>query len=301
MIELGKKQTLTVVKTVDFGVYLAEKDDKEGKDSVLLPAKQVPAGTKAGDELTVFIYKDSKDRLIATTREPMLQVGQTAVLKVSQVTRIGAFLNWGLEKDLLLPYHEQTTRMQEGKDVLVALYIDKSQRLCATMKVYHYLSTRTPYVVGDQVKGRVYEISGNFGVFVAVDDKYSALIPAREAAGKYRPGEILDLRVTEVKEEIVHQQVIRSEYISEDFVQTIKYLKVNNKEEINVKMNPKDLGELVLSVIDEFAGVLPFDDKASPEVIKREFGLSKNAFKRAIGHLLKEGKIEIKERRIYKK
>lgn len=279
MIELGKKQTLTVVKIVDFGVYLAEKDDKEGKDSVLLPAKQVPAGTKAGDELTVFIYKDSKDRLIATTREPMLQVGQTAVLKVSQVTRIGAFLNWGLEKDLLLPYHEQTTRMQEGKDVLVALYIDKSQRLCATMKVYHYLSTRTPYVVGDQVKGRVYEISGNFGVFVAVDDKYSALIPAREAAGKYRPGEILDLRVTEVKEDG----------------------KMNVTDRQKAYLQIEEDAESVLSVIDEFAGVLPFDDKASPEVIKREFGLSKNAFKRAIGHLLKEGKIEIKERRIYKK
>ena len=279
MIELGKKQTLTVVKTVDFGVYLAEKDDKEGKDSVLLPAKQVPAGTKAGDELTVFIYKDSKDRLIATTREPMLQVGQTAVLKVSQVTRIGAFLNWGLEKDLLLPYHEQTTRMQEGKDVLVALYIDKSQRLCATMKVYHYLSTRTPYVVGDQVKGRVYEISGNFGVFVAVDDKYSALIPAREAAGKYRPGEILDLRVTEVKED--------------------GKMNVTDRQKAYLQIEAD--AESVLSVIDEFAGVLPFDDKASPEVIKREFGLSKNAFKRAIGHLLKEGKIEIKERRIYKK
>ena len=279
MIELGKKQTLTVVKTVDFGVYLAEKDDKEGKDSVLLPAKQVPAGTKAGDELTVFIYKDSKDRLIATTREPMLQVGQTAVLKVSQVTRIGAFLNWGLEKDLLLPYHEQTTRMQEGKDVLVALYIDKSQRLCATMKVYHYLSTRTPYVVGDQVKGRVYEISGNFGVFVAVDDKYSALIPAREAAGKYRPGEILDLRVTEVKEDG----------------------KMNVTDRQKAYLQIEEDAESVLSVIDEFAGVLPFDDKASPEVIKREFGLSKNAFKRAIGHLLKEGRIEIKERRIYKK
>ena len=279
MIELGKKQTLTVVKTVDFGVYLAEKDDKEGKDSVLLPAKQVPAGTKAGDELTVFIYKDSKDRLIATTREPMLQVGQTAVLKVSQVTRIGAFLNWGLEKDLLLPYYEQTTRMQEGKDVLVALYIDKSQRLCATMKVYHYLSTRTPYVVGDQVKGRVYEISGNFGVFVAVDDKYSALIPAREAAGKYRPGEILDLRVTEVKEDG----------------------KMNVTDRQKAYLQIEEDAESVLSVIDEFAGVLPFDDKASPEVIKREFGLSKNAFKRAIGHLLKEGKIEIKERRIYKK
>ena len=277
MIELGKKQTLTVVKTVDFGVYLAEKDDKEGKDSVLLPAKQVPAGTKAGDELTVFIYKDSKDRLIATTREPMLQVGQTAVLKVSQVTRIGAFLNWGLEKDLLLPYHEQTTRMQEGKDVLVALYIDKSQRLCATMKVYHYLSTRTPYVVGDQVKGRVYEISGNFGVFVAVDDKYSALIPAREAAGKYRPGEILDLRVTEVKEDG----------------------KMNVTDRQKAYLQIEEDAESVLSVIDEFAGVLPFDDKASPEVIKREFGLSKNAFKRAVGHLMKEGKVEIRDRRIY--
>lgn len=105
-----------------------------------------------------------------------------------QVTKIGAFLDWGLEKDLLLPYHEQTSRVREGQECLVALYVDKSSRLCATMKVYHYLSTRTPYVTGDSVKGRVYEISDRFGVFVAVDDKYSALIPAREASGKYRPG-----------------------------------------------------------------------------------------------------------------
>lgn len=141
------------------------------------------------------------DRPIATTKEPLIMLGQTAVLKVKQVTKIGAFLDWGLEKDLLLPYHEQTLRVREGEDCLVALYLDKSSRLCATMKVYHYLSKRTPYVAGDQVKGRVYEISQKFGVFVAVDDKYSALIPAREAAGKYRPGTILDLRVTEVKED----------------------------------------------------------------------------------------------------
>lgn len=279
MIELGKKQKLTVVKSVDFGVYLGEDMQADAKNRVLLPSRQVPEGIKEGDSIEAFIYKDSQDRLIATTKEPKLQVGQTAVLKVSQVTRIGAFLDWGLEKDLLLPYHEQTTRMQEGKDVLVALYIDKSQRLCATMKVYHYLSTRTPYVVGDQVKGRVYEISGNFGVFVAVDDKYSALIPAREAAGKYRPGEILDLRVTEVKEDG----------------------KMNVTDRQKAYLQIEEDAESVLSVIDEFAGVLPFDDKASPEVIKREFGLSKNAFKRAIGYLLKEGKIEIKERRIYKK
>ncbi len=141
---------------------------------------------KAGDKLEVFIYKDSQDRLIATTNEPLLMVGQAGLLKVKQVTRIGAFLDWGLEKDLLLPYHEQTTRIFEGQECLVAVYVDKSSRLCATMKVYPYLSKETPYKEGDQVKGRVYQISENFGVFVAVDNKYSALIPAREAKGKYR-------------------------------------------------------------------------------------------------------------------
>lgn len=279
MIELGKKQTLTVVKDVDFGVYLAEDMKADAANRVLLPAKQVPAGTKTGDKLEVFIYKDSQDRLIATVKEPKLMVGQVGLLTVQQVTKIGAFLDWGLEKDLLLPYHEQTLRVREGEECLVALYIDKSSRLCATMKVYHYLSTRTPYVVGDAVKGRVYEVSDKFGVFVAVDDKYSALIPAREAKGKYRPGEILDLRVTEVKEDG----------------------KMNVSDRQKAYLQIDEDADMVLGVIDEFAGVLPFDDKASPEVIKREFGLSKNAFKRAIGHLLKEGQIEIKERRIYKK
>lgn len=277
MILLGRKQTLTVVKKVEFGIYLAEDKNTEAKDRVLLPAKQVPEGTKEGDTLEVFIYKDSSDRLIATTREPKLQVGEVGVLPVQQVTRIGAFLDWGLEKDLLLPYHEQTLRVREGENCLVALYVDKSSRLCATMKVYHYLSKRTPYIVGDQVKGRVYEISDRFGVFVAVDDKYSALIPAREAKGKYRPGQILDLRVTEVKEDG----------------------KMNVSDRQKAYLQIDEDAKMVMGVIDEFAGVLPFDDKVSPEVIKREFGLSKNAFKRAVGHLLKEGKIQIKEKRIY--
>ncbi len=277
--ELFENPKVIVAKTVDFGVYLAEDKNAGQEDRVLLPVKQVPEGTREGDTLDVFIYKDSRDRLIATTREPLLQVGQTAVLKVLQVTKIGAFLDWGLEKDLLLPYHEQTSRVREGQECLVALYVDKSSRLCATMKVYHYLSTRTPYVTGDSVKGRVYEISDRFGVFVAVDDKYSALIPAREASGKYRPGEVLDLRVSEVKED--------------------GKMNVTDRQKAYIQINED--AESVLSIIEEFAGVLPFDDKASPEVIKREFGLSKNAFKRAVGHLLKEGKIEIKDKRIYKK
>ena len=123
----------------------------------------------------------------------------------------------------------------------------------------------------------VYEISGNFGVFVAVDDKYSALIPAREATGKYRPGAILDLRVTEVKED--------------------GKMNVSDRQKAYIQINED--AESVFSVIEEFAGVLPFDDHASPEVIKREFGLSKNAFKRAVGHLMKEGKVEIRDKRIY--
>lgn len=279
MIELGKKQTLTVVKTVEFGIYLAENKEADAKNRVLLPAKQVPQGIREGDRLEVFIYKDSQDRLISTTREPVITVGQTALLKVRQVTKIGAFLDWGLEKDLLLPYHEQTVRVREGQECLVALYVDKSSRLCATMKVYPYLLKKSPYQVGDQVRGRVYQISDNFGVFVAVDDKFSALIPAREAAGRYRPGTVLDLRVSEVKED--------------------GKLNVSDRQKAYIQINED--AENVLQVIEEFAGVLPFDDKASPEVIKREFGLSKNAFKRAVGHLLKEGKIEIKDKRIYKK
>lgn len=278
-MELGKKQILTVVKSVEFGIYLAEKKNADAGEQVLLPAKQVPVGTREGDCLEVFLYKDSSDRLIATTREPALTLGETAVLKVRQVTKIGAFLDWGLEKDLLLPYHEQTLRVREDEEVLVALYVDKSSRLCATMKVYSYLSKEAPYKAGDQVRGRVYEISSNFGVFVAVDDRYSALIPAREAQGKYRVGQILKLRVTEVKKD--------------------GKLTVSDRQEAYIQLHED--AKMVLGVIGEFAGVLPFDDKASPEVIKREFGLSKNAFKRAVGHLLKEGKIEIKDRRIYAK
>ena len=279
MIQLGKKQKLQVLKKVDFGVYLGEPMQADVKEKVLLPIKQGPEQTKEGDILEVFIYKDSMDRMIATVREPDLQVGETAVLKVVQTSRIGAFLDWGLEKDLLLPFREQTMRVKEGQECLVALYIDKSERLCATMKVYPYLSLRTPYGMNDEVQGRVYEISERFGVFVAVDDHYCAMVPKREAQGKFRIGEVRKFRVTEVKEDgkmnlSAHQKA---------------YLQIGED------------AKLVRKVIDEFAGVLPFDDKVSPQVIEREFGLSKNAFKRAVGHMLKNGEIEIRDGRIYRR
>lgn len=276
MLELGKKQRLKVVKKVDFGVYLAEEDGDKKEDRVLLPAKQVPEDAGPGTELEVFLYKDSSDRLIATTREPRLTLGETALLTVAEVGRIGAFLDWGLEKDLLLPYREQTGPVKKGDQVLAALYIDKSQRLCATMKVYHYLKQYSPYVIGDQVKGRVYEISRNFGVFVAVDDQYSALIPRREAQGRYQVGQELSLRVTEVKED--------------------GKLTVSARQKAYLQIGQD--AELVLEAIEKAGGRLDFDDKASPEKIDEELGLSKAAFKRAVGHLLKEGKIQLEPGKI---
>ncbi len=276
MLRLGEKQRLKIVKKVSFGVYLAE---EEGQEKVLLPMKETPEGCELGDELEVFLYKDSRDRLIATAREPALTLGQIGLLRVKETGKIGAFLDWGLDKDLLLPFRQQTRRVRQGEECLAALYIDKSSRLCATMNVYPYLKTNSPYRIGDTVTGRVYETSENFGVFVAVDDMYSALIPKREAAGSFEIGEILKARVTDVKED--------------------GKLDLSVREKAYIQM--EEDARLVLQVIDEFAGVLPFGDKVSPEIIKREFGLSKNAFKRAVGRLLKQGKIELKDDRIYRK
>ena len=269
MIELGKKQELTVVKKAEFGVYLAE--GAEVSERVLLPKKQVPEGTAIGDRLRVFVYRDSKDRLISTTQEPKVELGGLARLRVAQVGKIGAFLDWGLEKDLLLPFRQQTRRVREGEEVLIALYIDKSSRLCATMNVYEYLESQSPYQKEDRVRGTIYEITREFGAFVAAGDRNSGLVPRKDFHGGAQIGDVIEARVTAVHED--------------------GKLDLSMREKAYLQMD-KD-AETVLKVIDEFDGVLPFNDKASPEVIERELKLSKNAFKRAVGRLLKEGKIEI--------
>lgn len=275
MLRLGEKQKLVIVKKVEFGVYLAP-SEAEMENKVLLPAKQVPADSKVGDTLEVFLYRDSQDRMIATTNEPKLVMGAVAELTVVQVGKIGAFLDWGLEKDLLLPFKQQSKRVKQGERVLVSLYIDKSNRLCATMNVYENLRTDSIYRKDDQVVGRVYEISDNFGAFVAVDNIYSALIPKEELYGRVEIGEDVTARVVRVLEDGKLTLGIRKK----------AYLQM---EEDAAK---------VLELLDSYEGSLPFNDKASPEVIKYETGMSKNEFKRAVGHLLKAGKVEITERSI---
>lgn len=274
MIKLGEKQTLKVVKKVEFGIYLADEADTE--ERVLLPARQVPEGTEIGGSVEVFVYRDSKDRIISTVKEPLLKMGEVARLKVAEVNKYGAFLDWGLEKDLFLPFKQQTAKVYPGDKPLVSLYIDKSGRLCATMNVYPYLSTKSPYKKDDWVTGCIYETSPEFGAFVAVDDKYSGLIPKKELYGEIKIGDSVTGRVTSVREDGKLDLSIREK----------AYLQIE-----------KD-AEKVLAVIDSFDGALPFNDKASPEVIKREMQMSKNEFKRAVGHLLKNGKIEIKEKAI---
>lgn len=268
---LGKKRTLMVVKKVDFGVYLGTNEER-----VLLPIKQVPRDIEIGDPIEVFLYKDSSDRLIATTNTPKITLDELAVLEVADTAKIGAFLNWGLEKDLLLPFKEQTSKVKKGDKVLVALYIDKSGRLCATMKVYPKLRTDHSYQKDDQVTGIIYDKSDNFGMFVAVDNCYSALIPKREAFGDLKVGDVVEARVAKVREDGKIDLSVRKKAF----------------------MQMDDDATVILRRMEEYGGKLPFTDKADPEVIAKEFGLSKNAFKRAVGRLLKEKKIKITEKNI---
>lgn len=273
MIQLGKIQTLTVVKTTDFGVYLADDADTRKEETILLPKNQLEPGTKVGDQLSVFVYKDSEDRPIATLTTPKLTLKEIATLKVKEVTSIGAFLDWGIAKDLFLPFKEQTHPVIAEEEVLVSLYIDKSKRLCATMKIYDLLQLNSPYQKDDKVTGIVYEIIPAFGAFVAVDNKYSALIPNKELHVKLNPGQTITARVT--------------------MVQADGKLDLSLREKTHLQLDTD--AELIFEKLSSAGGFLPFHDKSEPEDIKREFNLSKNAFKRAIGHLMKENKIKILE------
>lgn len=266
---LGRVVRLYAAKTTNNGVYLSSYEYPEL--SVLLPNNQVPEDIEKGDILSVFLYKDSEDRLISTTSEPFVTLGRIGKLKVTDVTNIGAFLDWGLAKDLFLPFKEQTHRVKNGEEVLVALYIDKSSRLCATMHVYDYLSVDGEFQVNDHVTGRVYELTDSFGAFVAVEDKYSALIPHNEMNREIRVGEVVSARIKEVRED--------------------GKLTLSLQEKLPVQMGID--AKTVMEKLEAAGGFLPFHDKTSPEIIKREFQMSKNAFKRAIGRLMKEGQIAI--------
>lgn len=270
-MEIGKIQKLQVVKKTDFGVYLGTNEEK-----VLLPKNQVPESTEMGDTIEVFICRDSEDRLIATTEKPVAQVGETAYIRVKEITKFGAFLDWGLGKDLFLPYKEQTTDIKEGDMVLVGIYTDKSDRLCATMKVYNYLLCTSTYEEDDIVKGVVYNFNPRYGAFVAVNNKYHGLIQMKELTSRVYVGMEVEARVKSVRTDGKLDLALRKKaylQIDDDARKIIEYMEKNN-------------------------GEIGYTDKARPEIIKKDFGMSKNEFKRAIGRLLKERRVIIKENSI---
>ncbi len=274
MIEIGTWQTLTVLRKKEFGIYLGE--EGAPADAVLLPVKQVPAGTGIGDRMEVFVYLDSSDRPIATVHRPLITRGTMARLRASSVGKIGAFMDWGLEKDILMPFREMAGKVREGREYLVYMYLDKSGRPCVTMRLYDHLAVDSPYQKGDRVKGYVYQLHDSMGAFVAVEDRYQGMIPKKEIHSRLAVGDELELRVTEVRGDG----------------------KLNLSMGMPAYQQMEEDSEKVYQTILSYDGVLPFTDKASPELIEKELGLSKNAFKRAVGRLLKENRIKITEQAI---
>jgi hypothetical protein len=277
-MRLGYMQTLVAVKKTDFGLFLTDIEKKDDKnralgDEVLLPKNQVTEDMRVGSEIEVFLYKDSEDRMIATRLVPYIKIGEIKKLRVKEVNKIGAFLDWGLPKDLLLPFKEQIYDIKSGDEILVTVYIDLSDRLCATMDLYSRLSLLPPYQRDDMVKGTVYQVHEQFGAYVAVDNKYSALVPKKELHRELKPGDEIEARVLEVKED--------------------GKLDLSLRQKAYVQMDADSA--LILDKLKQAGGSLPYQDKSSAEEIKEEFNLSKAAFKRAIGRLYKERVIVIEK------
>ena len=274
-IELGKTQQLIWKRTTEHGAYLGPADSRE---EVLLPKKYLDQGHKKGDALEVFVYKDSEDRLVATTQKPRLELGGLALLEVAQISSIGAFLNWGLDKDLFLPFKEQTHKIKKGDKCLATLYLDKSSRLCATMKVYPILETveEGQFHPGEYVNGVIYEIKPELGALVAVENRYHGMIPRQEFFQNRQAGDTVHARILSIRPDGKMNLTLRDK----------AYLQMDVD------------ADQIMRKLEAWGGSMPFTDKTAPLVIQKEFGLSKNAFKRAVGRLMKEGKVRQTEDRI---
>jgi len=267
MIKIGKRQKMKVNNIASIGAYMDAETDNP-KDNILLPNNEIEnIEVEPGDYLDVFIYRDSEDRLIATLRKTYAVVGALSKLEVVDITEIGAFLDWGLNKDILLPRGQEEGKLKLGNKYLVGLYEDKKGRLSATMQIYKFLLPCNDYKSNDLVSATVYRIQKDIGVFVAVDDRYFGLIPKSECYEEYEVGQELELRVIRVREDgkldlspraLLHQQM------DKDAEKLIEKMKL-------------------------YRNTFPLNDKSSPEKIEKMLGMSKKAFKRAMGSLLKNG------------
>ena len=269
MVAIGDYNDLEIIKQVDFGVYL-DSDDGE----ILLPAKYLPAQYQLGDRIRVFVYRDSEDRIIATTLEPKARVGDFAALPVKDATNYGAFLDWGLEKDLFVPFSNQRDKMQPGRTYLVYLYLDEnSDRIVATAKYEKYLRQDTPQLSEGQEVDLLVAGFSDLGIKVIINNQYLGMLYKNEV---FRP-----LSVGEKTRGYIRK--IREDHKIDVSLQKAGY------EEVS------DAADLVLDKLKAAGGKLALSDKSSPEEIYAALGMSKKTFKKAIGSLYREGKITLSE------
>ena len=269
-IELGKFNRLEVVKEVDFGMYLDGGDEGE----ILLPARYVPEDCQIGDILNVFLYLDNEERLIATTLTPLVQVGEFACLEVAWVNQFGAFLNWGLMKDLFVPFSEQKMKMQVGRKYVIHAHLDdESYRIVASAKVERYLSKDRPeYASGDEVNILIWQKT-DLGFKAIIDNKYSGLLYENEIFSTLQTGMEMKAFVKQVREDGKVDLILQKPGF----------------EKID------DFSKTLLNYIRENDGRIRLNDKSPAEDIYATFGVSKKTFKKGVGDLYKKHLITLHE------
>ena len=270
MMQLGKRNDITVLREVDFGVYL----DGGDLGDVLLPRRYVPQGCKVGDVINVFLYLDQEERLIATTEHPLIEVGKIAYLEVKWVNQFGAFLDWGLMKDLFCPFREQKMRMVQGRSYIVYCYIDSlTHRIVATAKIEKFLSKeRPPYHHGDIVDILIQQKT-ELGFKAVVEGQYSGQIYQNELFRDMHTGDQMQAFVKNVREDGKIDLILQE----------------------HGKKHVMDFEDQLLQYIQEHDGYCPFHDKSLAEDIYAEFQVSKKTFKKAVGGLYKKNLITIEE------
>ncbi|MGL4292874.1 MAG: CvfB family protein [Bacteroidales bacterium] len=271
MVNIGKYNTMKVVKTLDFGIYMDAGDGVE----ILMPRRYVPENTEVGDELECFVYLDSEDRLLATTEKPYATVGEFAFLKVNSANHIGAFMDWGVSKELLVPFREQRVTMEEDRYYLVYIYEDKvSQRLAGSAKLNKFLDNVPHEYKSNQEVDLIIMKKTDIGFKVIINGLHNGMI--------------------------YHNQIFRPVAIGDKLKGYIKEIREDDK--IDVMLQPigyeKVVGSLeqtILDALEDNDGFLPFNDRTDPDILMQEFHCSKKNFKKALGALYKQKKISLQE------
>lgn len=271
MINIGEVNKLSIVRRTDNGLYLA---DEEGTE-LLLPNKYCPEKYEFNDIIEVFVMRDSEDRIMATTIDPKIHLYEFALLQVTHVTRVGAFMDWGMEKELMVPYSEQRQGMEEGRWYVVCMLLDeKTDRLFASNKIDKYLQNNVLNVeVGQKVEALVYQRS-DLGYSVIINNEHTGLIYANEVYKELNVGDKLEAYI----------KAIREDNKLDISVHPIGY---ESSNELNVKS--------IYQALTQHNGEIFITDKSTPEVIYKTFNISKKAFKKAIGDLYRQRKISIEE------